>query len=690
MQVHSMFQCVRRWHDHWRQSENFYLMLLALIVGLLGGCSVVVFFHLIHFVQTIVWNLAEEYNLEHFKELPWYWIIGVPTLGGLTVGLFIKYVAGESKGHGVPEVMESVALHGGRLNPSVILTRMIASGLCIATGGSVGKEGPVVHIGATLGSAVGQWLRIDERRLRTLVGCGAAAGIAGTFNAPIAGAIFAAEVVLGDFAVTSFSPIVIASVCSTVVARFFLGDAPAFTMPGLGLTDVRLFHYQLQNPMELFAYAVLGVAAAFAAIAFIKTLYWSEDFFEKIKIWPPLLTMLGGLAIGLIGLKLPHIFGSGEEAILLALKNEMTWGILALLVLIKMISVSVTLGTGGSGGVFSPSLFIGAMLGGFIGCIVHGIWPESTAAPGAYALVGMGAVLGCSMHAPLTGILMIFEMTNDYKIILPLMVSVITANVLAMKLFDPSIYTLKLLRRGIDLHAGRDVNLLRHIPVREIMREEVATCGLRDSLTVILSHFVARTVSSVFVIDGERRFLGRISIDDIRPLLDEVESFKQLMIAQELMITEDIPQIAPHENLDTAMRLMERNQRTEIPVVEDGKLIGAVWPDDVIQTYNEELIKSDMAHNMAVAVSKGAPAMQVPGVEGLSMMELKVPSRFFNQTLDEADIRRKYGPTVLVVKRMVDGREKMQPLSPKFVLHEGDSMLLMGAEEDLRRLASMG
>ncbi len=389
-------------HSTFRQTEQIYMVLVSVVVGLLAGLCAVGFRLLIRSLNRVAWHEGQ-YTLEYLYSLPFWWKILAPAIGGLIVGLITYHFAREAKGHGVPEVMEAVALRGGRIRPRVVIAKMFASGICISSGGSVGREGPIVQIGSALGSTIGQWLKIDEQRLRTLVGCGAAAGIAATFNAPIAGALFAVEIILGDFGVAQFSPIVISSVAGTVVGQHFLGDFPAFEVPP----------YSLVHPTELFAYAGLGILAGLVALAFIRALYGLEDLFDKVKAHPSLKGLIGGAVIGLMGIWIPHIFGVGYEAINEALSGSMVWKFMLILVVFKILAVSITIGSGGSGGIFAPSLFIGAMLGGAVGAVVHSIWPVSTAAPGAYALVGMGAVVAAGTHAPITAILIIFELTGE-------------------------------------------------------------------------------------------------------------------------------------------------------------------------------------------------------------------------------------------------------------------------------------
>ncbi len=667
---------VRRAHAKLRESEHLYMVLIALVIGLGGGLFAVAFRKLIGLGNQVAWHDAD-YSLEWIRSLPVWWKIIVPAAGGLICGIIIYYFAREAKGHGVPEVMEAVALRGGRIRPRVVIAKLLASATSIASGGSVGREGPIVQIGSAFGSTVGQWLGIDERRLRTLVGCGAAAGIAGTFNAPVAGALFAVEIILADFGVMQFSPIVISSVAATVVGHHFFGDHPAFVVP----------EYRLASYNELFAYAVLGILAGLAALAFVKILYLSEDLWDRPKIWPPLKALVGGALIGVIGLWFPQVFGVGYEAIEQALRGEMIWQLLFILVGVKIVAVAITIGSGGSGGIFAPSLFIGAMVGGAVGTVVNLIWPESTAGAGAYALVGMAAVVGATTHAPITAIVIIFELTADYKIMLPLMISTIIATLLATRLLNGSIYTLKLLRRGVDIHKGHDVSVLRHLFVREQMRDEIVAVPPGAGLLEVVARFVEHPGMSIFVVDEDRRLLGVIAAHQSRSIMADAASFEPLIIAQDLMHETGFPVVSPSDTLADVMKRLAR-YRGEVPVVRSGRVIGAIWPEDVLERYNAELFKRDMAAGMVSAVSPGPQAEPLPAVKDTSIVEIPVPRRFIGLSLGSLDVRNRYQCTILLIKQRDGAGEEALRAVPNadYVFRRDDVILVMGPNEKLRLL----
>jgi CIC family chloride channel protein len=667
---------IKQAHEALRQTEQIYMVLVSVLIGLLGGFCAVGFRLLIRSVNELLWREGE-YTIAYMYGLPFWWKILAPTVGGLIVGLIVYRFAREAKGHGVPEVMEAVAIRGGRIRPRVVIAKMFASGVCIASGGSVGREGPIVQIGSALGSTVGQWLKADQQRLRTLVGCGAAAGIAGTFNAPVAGALFAVEIILGDFGVAQFSPIVISSVAATVVSHRYLGDFPAFEVPS----------YTLVHANELFAYAGLGILAGLVALAFIRTLYASEDLFEMLTLHPILKAACGGAMIGTMGIWLPHVFGVGYEAINEALNGTMLWHFMVILVVVKIVAVSVTIGSGGSGGIFAPSLFIGAMLGGAVGTAVHTLWPAATANPGAYALVGMGAVVAAGTHAPITAILIIFELTNEYRIILPLMISCIIATLLATRLQKSSIYTLKLLRRGIDIYKGRAVNVLEAVAVSEVVRRDVVTVSSDDRLTSVVSKLLDHPGTTLFVTDESNRFEGVITADQIRPVMTDATSLDALLIAEDVMVQGEFPTVRPSDSLAGVMRHLGM-YRGEIPVLEDGRLVGVIWPKDVIERYNSEIFKREMARSMVSTVTPGNRMEVVPAADDAVVAEIGVPASFVGRTIRELDIRQSYGASILMVKQLsADGKESLHSIpNADYSFRESDVMLVMGPNEALRRL----
>ncbi|RMF54384.1 MAG: CBS domain-containing protein [Calditrichaeota bacterium] len=666
---------------HLQMTEHTFMVVVAVFIGLLGGVGAIFFRFAIRFFQGVFFG-NWQYSLDYVLQLPWYVKLFAPAAGGLIVGPIVFYFAREARGHGVPEVMESVVLRGGAIRPRVMIAKVTASAVSIGSGGSVGREGPIVQIGSAIGSTVGQILKVAGSQLRTLVACGTAAGIAATFNAPIAGALFAMEVILSDFGISQFSPIVVSSVAATVVSRRFLGDFSAFIIP----------HYELISVYEMIPYVILGVLAAFVALTFINILYKVEDVFEKLPIPALIKPILGGLIIGAIGIYFPHIFGVGYDTITLALTGQLTWYFLLFLVLLKLIATSVTIGSGGSGGIFAPSLFLGANLGGFIGTLVHSLFPTITATPGAYALVGMGAVASGAMHAPITAIIIIFELTDDYRIILPLMISCIISVLITTRLKEDSIYTLKLSRRGINLREGKEVNVLHSLQVSEVLSKEVECVPEDAPLSNLMDLIVKSPHPNFFVVDRDNHFLGIISIHDIRTLIYDTDVLHSLVIARDLM-SPGYYYFTPEDTLDLVMKAFGELNVDELPVVNninEKKLIGTVSKNDVIAIYNREVLKRDMATSISSYINSMEKFKRIELMDGQVLSEIEVPGDFVNLTLQELDLRKRYGIEVVLIKQNYDPdkkeAQKVIPPHPGYRFHFGDSILVMGPRGSIENL----
>jgi CIC family chloride channel protein len=420
-----------------RKSDTAFLLIFAVLTGVGAGYGAVIFRWLIHLLTRLFFDGGKSV----FSFLNGYYVLIIPAIGGLLVGLITHYFAPETKGHGVPEVMHAFDKEGGRIRFRVALVKAIVSSLSIGSGGSVGREGPIVQIGSSLGSSLGQIFNLSKEKIRILVASGAGGGIAATFNAPLAGIFFALEVIMRDYSPRHISSIVLSSVTATVVARTYLGNNPAFDIPV----------YQINSAWEILFYMAFGLFAAGAGFLFIRLLYRTEDLFNILPLPKYIYPAIGGLIVGAIGLWYPQIFGVGYETIGLALYGKITTVLALVLLFAKLAATSLTLGSGGSGGVFAPSLFIGAMLGVAFSKLTLLLLPDTGIEPGANALIGMAAVFAATAHAPISAILFLFELTGDYKIIIPLMASVIIAYLAIRGLSSESIYTLKLVRRGLGI-----------------------------------------------------------------------------------------------------------------------------------------------------------------------------------------------------------------------------------------------
>ncbi|MFP6640223.1 MAG: chloride channel protein, partial [Myxococcota bacterium] len=639
-----------------QRGGHLYMVVAAVVVGLAGALGAVAFRVMIRAVQAVAFGgtegvqdflavgwLAEPEDPIHWaRELSWYWKIAIPALGGLMVGPLIWFFAREARGHGVPEVMKAVALRGGVIRGRVAAIKAFASALSIGTGGSVGREGPIIQIGSAVGSRLGQLLGLNSAGIRTLVGCGAAAGIAATFNAPIAGAIFAAEIIVGHFAVTQFTPIVISSVVATVLSRVLLGNYPAFHVP----------EYQIVNPFELLPYLATGVVAGLVAVAFIRTLGTAEKTFERVRMPEYLKACLGGALVGVIALQLPEVYGVGYTTITLALAGTLSALTMAALVGAKIVATSITIGSGGSGGVFAPSLFLGAMSGGVVGTLVERYFPGATASSGAYALVTMGAVVAATTHAPISAIIIIFELTQTIDIIPALMTACVVSSLISQLLERDSIYTSKLRRQGIDLDKTEDPNVLRSLYVRDVFNPEPEVLPESASFKTLLDLVVRSDHSQFFVITSSGELLGAISMSEVRRYIYEMETLQNLVVARDL-VEERIPTLKLTDDLDLVMRILTASPLAELPVVDAAQptqLIGTVLERDILAAAQNEQTRRDLAGGFSSSMSAVDRYRPVDLGDGYWLREMLVPPYMFGRSLSELQIRHRTGAQVLLVR----------------------------------------
>ena len=668
---------LRVWRTHLaallQSSQEGLTIALACGVGLLVGVAAIAFHELLHLIQRLA--LGSTSPLSALPTLPWYWKVGLPALGGALVAPIVYKWAVEAKGHGVPEVMEAVALRGGIMRARVAFAKALASAVTIGMGGSTGREGPVIQIGSALGSTCGQILQLSPERIRTLVACGAAGGIAATFNAPIAGAFFALEVILGNFAIPAFAPIVLSSVLATAVSRAYLGDAPAFVVP-----EYTLVHYA-----EVPLYAVLGMLMGLVAVVFIWALYKSEDLFERSPIPPLARTTVGGFCVGGLLLIAPEVYGTGFEAMYRLLHETIAWQILIFLFLLKLLATCTTLGSGASGGIFSPSLFLGVVAGGLFGHLVHFVFPSVTATPEAYAMIGMGAVVAGTTHAPVTAILMLFELTGGYQIILPVMIACTLSTVTARYLHPHSIYTLKLARRGVSLSLGREETVMRSFHVADVMHTPAPT--LPDDAT--FQQVVRRVLGShdpyYYTVSPGDQLTGVISLHDIKALLNE-GGLDGLVVAHD--VARPAHTVAyTQEPLTDCLRKFRETQLDCLPVTADKtstQVIGVVTQTDLLELYDREVLRKEFLGTLPTPTSQDEGTLAMPSQ--YTVLALPVPAAFIDKTIRELDLRVRYGITVLALRnKTASGYEDRLP-QPDQPLREDETLILAGPREDMTRL----
>nr|WSZ21008.1 chloride channel protein [Streptomyces canus] len=491
--------------------------------------------------------------------LPWLgpcFVLFVPVIGGLLYGPLVHRFAREARGHGVPEVMLAVAQRGGRISPKVAVVKTLASALTIGSGGSVGREGPIVQIGSALGSTLGRVTKATEHRMKLLVACGAAGGIAATFNAPLAGVFFAMELILGTFSAEAFGATVLASVTASVIGRAAFGDVAFLNLPA--------FHVAHLAQYGLFA--LLGVIAALVGVGFARVLYLIEDACDWAWRGPEWLRpAAGGLLLGLVLLALPEMYGVGYPVLEKATGGGYAVGFLLVLLLGKMLATSLTIGIGGSGGVFAPSLFIGAMLGSAYGAVAHHLLPGTAGSLGAYALVGMGAVFAGAARAPITAVVILFELTGEYSIILPLMLAIVLATATSHLLTRDTVYTLKLRRRGIDLEGPAPGARIGTQQVGSVMDPLPSSLSASTELADAADHLGLCGYGALPVVDDSGRYVGVVTAQAIAEALSEQPDAAPAEVGQ---LAEMPAPITTEQPLAQALHTLLSAAGTGVPVLD--------------------------------------------------------------------------------------------------------------------------
>lgn len=553
--------------------ENNVLLLMAFAVGVVTGTGAIVFEEALRLFGRLFLGSADPTTTDLIR-------VGVaPAIGALVAGPLIMRGAREAKGHGVPEVMEAVALRGGRIRGRVAVVKTLASAITIGSGGSAGREGPIVQIGATLGSRVAALFRMTEERVRVLVAAGAAGGVSAAFNAPLAGVFFSLEVILQRFTTRGFATVVVSAVTSSVIWRARYGNASVLQVPPFGL----------RNPIELVFYVVLGLAAALVAMAFVRTLYWFEDRFDALPLLDDLKPAVGAVLLGGVGIATvvvagqPLVYGNGLLGMDRALGGTLAWWLLLFLLAGKMLGTSLTLGSGASGGVFAPSLFMGAMLGSAFGQGMGVLLPDATAAPGAYAMVAMAAVFAAAGQAPISAILILFEMTNDYRIILPLMLSCIVATTLYSLIQRDSIYAVKIRRKGVDLAAGRERHLLERTPVDRAVLDDFVALQVPAPTETVLERMRTDALEFLVCVDEDGTFQGLLA----RERLEEAKD-GHIPVSLDELIDRDVRPLTPAEPLDNAFARMAPRGLSVLPVVDDvtsRRVVGIVTRESLAAAY---------------------------------------------------------------------------------------------------------
>ena len=565
------------------KNEQVILTILSALIGVAGGACAIAFREVLNLAQTVAMGFGSESVYSLANALPWWHILAATVGGGLIVGLLVQFLIPDRRLHSVAEVIEASSLRQGRINLRAGLVSAAASAISLGAGASTGREGPVVHFGATVSAFVAEKLKLGRSLAHTLLGCGVAAAVAASFNAPIAGVFFALEVVIGHYALKAFTPIVIASVGGTIVSRIYFGDFPAFVLPP----------NQIVSFFEFPAFALLGLVSAVMAIVFMRAVAFTQETVQRtpIPLWAQ--PACGGLLVGLIALVYPHVLGVGYEATNHALLERFDLVLLISLLVAKAAATVISLGFNFGCGVFSPSLFLGAMLGGAFGIIATHAFPDLSSGYGAYTIVGMGAVAGAVLGAPISTILMVFELTGDYEITIAVMIGTAVASLVTQQVFGHSFFTWQLTCRGLDLKDGRSQTLLQSIRVAAVMKPDFSAVSPSALMIEVRDALQKSRYAEIFVVDDEGSLHGTITLPDLFDSAFDTEL--DAVINAEDVVRHNPPVLTPEDTLDDALSVMDAADEEHIAVVHDKSsmiVAGFVHKLDVVTAYNQAVLKA--------------------------------------------------------------------------------------------------
>ena len=658
----------------------------AIIIGVIVGLAAVGFHHSIEYLNSLFF----EKTVEDFFFLGAATVILLPALGMLLQSLMIMLAPETSKKRGVGEVIKAVALRGGFISFRTTLFHFIAPVISIGTGNTLGPEGPAAQLGGGVASKVANLIGLSDSKRRMFTAAGAGAAISAIFNSPMGGIFFALEIILlNDFHAPTFSALILASVTASAISRIFLGNISVFVFE----------HPQIGAYGDFYFYIVLGIFAGLLSILFIK---YSNSISRIIKSllaksvpqW--LIMVVAGLLVGISGYFFEEIFGIGYSGINKILANGLAIHVVLVLLVLKFLLVPIVINSGGFGGIFAPSLFMGACLGFSFAYIGNGFWGFNLDYT-IFILVGMGAVLGGINSIPISAILIIFEMTKDYSFILPLMLAVVISTMLVQLVLRGSIHTKHLEQEGFNISSGRETNILRSLTVEEVMQPNVLTLKENTPLPKLVSLFMENNSSQCYTVDEFGKLTGVITENELRPIIPEYESLKHFMVAKDLS-NPNIRTVLANLDLDSVMSHFSKENRDEFPVASEkdsNLIIGVVSRQDVIDAYNKESFKMNLADGLSEELKTISRNKTASVSDGYSIYEKAAPNSFIGKSLAELKLRNKYGLEVLMIKKessnVFDKEAKTVIKIPdaNYIIEEDDLLVVFGNDEKLHEFSKL-
>jgi len=675
--LESRFRKIQRIFERIKLPDYTVFSFFAIITGAAAGLAAVLFHNSIEFLNEELFVDSSKY----WGKLPWIIII-IPALGMLIQAMMIKLSPKTAKKKGVSEVIKAVALRGGYISFRTTVFHFIAPVICIGTGGTVGPEGPAAQIGGGIGSKLGNIFGLSDSRRRIFTAAGAGAAISAIFNTPLGGIFFALEVVLlNDFQTPTFSALILASVTASAIARILVGNESLFTF----------VHTPFNDYSNLYIYAIFGLFIGVLSIFFIRYSSFVDHNLRRyvLKIIPQWLLMtIVGLIVGIVGYNFKEIFGIGYGAINEFLNGSIGWELVLILVALKFILVPLILYSGGFGGLFAPSLFIGAGAGYLFAILVNVVWGLDLNVT-TFVLVGMGAALGGINTIPISSILIIFEMTRDYSFILPLMLAIVVSTTMVQLILHGSVHTKHLEEQGYQIANGRESKILRNILIEDLKLRPIELIDDTTPLHTIVGKLIESNSSVFYVKNSDNKIIGAISQTELRPIIADYDSVKHFVVARDIM-NPDIYIASPKENLDKILRLFGKYNIDEFPVIDQNKVLGTISRQDVIDCYNKESLKENLSDGLSDEIANIGISGETE-LGNYKIVEKAVPEEFYGKTLKELKFRNKYGLEILIIKRPKDlysiEKDNYEILAPEadMKLKNGDVIVIFGSKEKIEK-----
>jgi chloride channel protein, CIC family len=603
----------------------------------------------------------------------------------LQSGMTLKF-PNLAKRRGVTEVIKAVAIRGGYIPFRTTLFHFIAPVICIGTGGTVGPEGPAAQIGGGVGSKLGNLFGLSDSRRRMFTAAAAGAAISAVFNTPLGGIFFALEIVLlNDFQSPTFSALILASVSASAVSRIFLGDTPAFLFEQISIGPYN----------QLYLYALLGILSGILSLAYVKYTELIKSLFSSkgMKEIPLSAKMaVVGLFVGIAGYFYNDIFGIGYHAINAILANSMTIKIALILLVLKFILVPLVLQSGGFGGIFAPSLFMGACFGYLFAVTMNAAWGLNLDIT-TFTLVGMGSVLGGINTIPISSILILFEMTKDYSFILPLMLAVVTSTMIVQFVIKGSVHVKSLERQGFNISQGREISILRSILVKDIMTEECLLIPENTPLKELIENLMNSPHSTLYTVDSEGNLRGKITENQLRPIISEYENIREMLLVNDIA-SKEVETVLENDDLDYVLRLFGKENVDVFPVIsseDHSKILGTINRQEVIAAYNKESLKYNLADGIAGELKTLEKSKSSSVSDGYSIIEKIVPNKFIGHSLLELDFRNRYDLQILMIKKrknefdFEDEASDVKIPGPNYLFKKNDIIVLFGKDENIKK-----